>query len=202
MRRGHVNYGRICARNARGLCANLSFDAAVTAQAGEHAMPVRIVAGLVISVGLISLTNETLARGGGGFGGVRTAAPPAVLRAAPFAAIRSHAFRSPFFGRHRSSGGGGAGLWGIGSGDYSSYGDYSGYGNYYPYYDSSGYGRPSPYPYGQPPYPPAANYPAADSAPDAQRVIFLVPYRPGCDSETQKVPSMSGGERGIRIVRC
>jgi hypothetical protein len=83
-------------------------------------------------------------------------------------------------------------LWGL----------FHGYGNYYPYYDSSGYGRPSPYPYGQPPYPPAANYPAADSAPDAQRVIFLVPYRPGCDSETQKVPSMSGGERGIRIVRC
>jgi hypothetical protein len=165
-------------------------------------MPVRIVAGLVISVGLISLANETLARGGGGFGGVRTAAPPAVLRAAPSAAIRSHALRSPFFGRHRSSDGGGAGLWGIGSGDYSSYGDYSGYGNYYPYYDSSGYGRPSPYPYGRPPYPPAANYPAADSAPDAQRVIFLVPYRPGCDSETQNVPSVSGGERVIRIVRC
>jgi hypothetical protein len=168
---------------------------------GEHAMFIRIAASLVISVGLISLTNETLARGGGGFGGVRTAAPPAALRAAPFAAIRSHAFRSPFFRRHGNSNNGGFGTWYGGSGDYSSYGDYSGYGNYYPYYDSSGYGRP-PYPYGQPPYPPAANYPAADRAPAAQNVIFVVPYRPGCDTETQMVPSMSGGERAIRIVRC
>jgi hypothetical protein len=166
-------------------------------------MFIRIAASLVISVGAISVANETLARGGGGFGGVRTAAPPAALRAAPFAAIRSHAFRSPFFRHRRSFDGGGSGLWYGGSGDYSSYGDYSGYGNYYPYYDSSGYGlstRP-PYPYGQP-YPPNANYPAADSAPAPQRVIFVVPYRPGCDSETQMVPSMSGGERAVRIVRC
>ena len=165
-------------------------------------MFIRIAASLVISVGAISVANETLARGGGGFGGVRIAAPPASLRAAPFASIRSRAFRSSFFG-HRRSSGGGSGLWDSGSGGYSGYGDYSDCGNYYPYCDSSGYGlstRP-PYPYGQPPYPPAANY-HSDSAPAVQNVIFVVPYRPGCDTETQKVPSMSGGERVIRIVRC
>jgi hypothetical protein len=166
-------------------------------------MFIRIAASLVISVGAISVANETLARGGG-FGGARIAAPPAALRAGPFAATRSHAFRSPFFRHRHSSDGGGSGLWYGGSGDYSSYGDYSGYGNYYPYYDSSGYGlstRPQ-YPYGQPPYPPASNYPAGGSAPAAQNVIFVVPYRPGCDTETQMVPSTSGGERAIRIVRC
>jgi hypothetical protein len=79
-------------------------------------MFIRIAASLVICVGLISVANETLARGGGGFGGVRIAAPPAALRAAPFAAIRSHAFRSPFFRHRRSSDGGGSGLWDSGSG--------------------------------------------------------------------------------------
>jgi hypothetical protein len=81
-------------------------------------------------------------------------------------------------------------VWSDGSG-------YEPYYPYYPYYDPTGQGAP----YDAPAAYPTAGYPTASSAP-AQRFIHVIPYRPGCDSQTQKLPWRDGGERSITIVRC
>jgi hypothetical protein len=48
---------------------------------------------------------------------------------------------------------------------------------------------------------PAANDPAADGPPVQGRVVY-VPPPPGCRSDSQMVPSETGGQRKITIVRC
>ena len=172
-------------------------------------MIIRVAASLVTLLGAIFVTHETLARSGGGLGGglggVRAAAPATALHPAGLPLIRGrvmtgpHAFRTPFL-RHRHFGNGWSGAWGGDYYPYGSWGDYYPYGNsYYPYYDASGYGvphEPPPSPYS------AAGYGAARSVPVAQRPVYLVPYHPGCESQTQMLPWRTGGERSITIVRC
>jgi hypothetical protein len=152
------------------------------------------------------LAHETVARSGGGMAASPPAsAPPASRPAtirpffhpgrAPFinqAGVRSHAFRTPFL-RHRRFGSG----WPLGwaGGWYDPNG-----GSWYdPYYDTTGRGQIAPYQPPPPPYP-VAGYPAA--APIVQRVIYVVPYRPGCDSQTQNLPWKDGHEHSVTIVRC
>jgi hypothetical protein len=62
------------------------------------------------------------------------------------------------------------------------------YSNYYP----SEYAAP----YAEPPY---AYQPSADFSERSRPVVF---YQPGCRTDTQKVPSETGGERTINITRC
>jgi hypothetical protein len=94
--------------------------------------------------------------------------------------------------RHRARSG--LGLWSW----YDGYYPYDGYGTPYgasPYVPSDGLpyeGAPPPYP---PPAPPVA-------APPVIKVINIIPYRPGCDTEVEKVPWSNGSEKSIRIVRC
>jgi hypothetical protein len=68
-----------------------------------------------------------------------------------------------------------------------------GYPSVLPYY-------PSDYvvPYNEPPY----AYPAIENAPVSERAVPAIIYRPGCRTDTQKVPSEDGGERTINITRC
>jgi hypothetical protein len=64
-----------------------------------------------------------------------------------------------------------------------------GYGSDLPSY------YPGEYAYGGFAYPyPAENF--------SERSRPIVTYQPGCRTETQKVPSESGGERSINITRC
>ena len=60
--------------------------------------------------------------------------------------------------------------------------------DYYPYEYAAPYGD---LPYA---YPPMANF--------SERSRPIVTYQPGCHTDTQKVPSESGGERSINITRC
>lgn len=190
----------------------------------------RIAAGFlaVFATGLIVAPVETAARGGGFVGGgrampavggfrgpiarppiapVRPVVAPAATRAAPFA--RAPFARAPFarvpfarvpfarvpFGRvpfaHlRHRGFLSAGL------PVSVWGDA-------PWY--SGYIDPSYY-YSAPPDPAIYSYPAtaspADSVPVRERVIYVMPPRPSCSTQTYHVPAESGGERSINVVRC
>jgi hypothetical protein len=167
-------------------------------------MIIRIAASLFVLLSAILLAHESVARSGGGMIATPPASAPAVSRPAatrpfihpgraPFinqAVGRSHAFRTPFL-RHRRSGFGWQGGWFGGSW-------------YDPYYDTTGRGQIAPYEPPPPPYPvagyPATGYPAA--APIVQRVIYVVPYRPGCDSQTQNLPWRDGREHSVTIVRC
>jgi hypothetical protein len=176
-------------------------------------MIIRIAASLFVMLSTILLAHETVARSGGGVAASPPAAPPPASRPAairpfmhpgrapfihpgraPFinqAGVRAHAFGTPF-SRHRRFGHGWQGGWFGGSW-------------YDPYYDTTGRGQIAPYqPPLPPPYPvagyPAAPYPAA--APIVQRVIYVVPYRPGCDSQTQNLPWRDGHEHSVTIVRC
>jgi hypothetical protein len=171
-------------------------------------MIIRVAASLfvMLAIGAILLAHETVARPGGGVvASPPASAPPASRPAAarPFihpgrtpasnpAIMRSHAFGTPFL-RHRRFGYGRQGGWFGGSW-------------YDPYYDTTGRGQIAPYEPPPPPYPvagyPAAGYPAAGSAPIVQRVIYVVPYRPGCDSQTQNLPWRDGHEHSVTIVRC
>jgi hypothetical protein len=182
----------------------------------------RIAAGLlaIFATGLIVAPVETAARGGGFAGGgrampvvggfrgpiarppiaapVRPVAAPAGTRAAPFA--RAPFARAPFarvpfarapFAHLRHRRFFSAGL------PVSIWGDAPGY---------SGYLDPSYY-YGAPPDPgiysyPATAAPAADVAPVRERVIYVMPPRPSCSTQTYRVPAESGGERSINVVRC
>jgi hypothetical protein len=153
---------------------------------------------VVVAIGAIPIANDTAARSGGGFAAPsHPALRPAGIR--PFfhsgrglvgsraAAVRSHEFRRRFL-RHRRFVW--PGVWSDGSGYEPNY-------PYYPYYDPTGQGAP----YDAPAASPTAGYPTASSAP-AERFIYVSPYRPGCDSQTQKLPWRDGGERSITIVRC
>jgi hypothetical protein len=73
-----------------------------------------------------------------------------------------------------------------------------GYGSYGPADFPSDYApeqEPLTYPYPYPyPYPPYENFSERSRPP-----VF---YQPGCRTDTQTVPSESGGERTIHITRC
>jgi len=139
----------------------------------------RITASLVLLLAATFAVQESLARSGGGFGGRATAG--------------AHAFGTPLLRRQRF-GSGWSGAW-VGGGDYYPYG-----GSSYPYYDTSGYGTPYEPP--PSPYPSPGYYGTANSAPVAPRPVYLVPYHPGCDSQTQTLPWRTGDDRSITIVRC
>jgi len=158
----------------------------------------RITASLVLLLAATFAVQESLARSGGGFGGGRAAAPPAALHPAGLpirgrATAGAHAFGTPLLRRQRF-GSGWSGAW-VGGGDYYPYG-----GSSYPCYDTSGYGTPYEPP--PSPYPSPGYYGTANSAPVAPRPVYLVPYHPGCDSQTQTLPWRTGDDRSITIVRC
>jgi hypothetical protein len=67
-----------------------------------------------------------------------------------------------------------------------------GYASYPPDYYPSEYAAP----YGEVPY----AYPSMENFSERSRPV--VTYQPGCRTDTQKVPSESGGERSINITRC
>lgn len=104
---------------------------------------------------------------------------------------RRHTFRQ--FGNNLGSGFWGGSPWydyNYGSGCYDCYSGYNG---------SPGYGTPyaaPPSPYSGGPYPPAT------SMPDPKQVIYVVPYRPGCETKTETLPWRNGSEHSVRIVRC
>jgi hypothetical protein len=161
-------------------------------------MITRITASLVLLLAATFAVQESLARSGGGFGGGRAAAPPAALHPAGLpirsrATAGAHAFGTPLLRRQRF-GSGWSGAW-VGGGDYYPYGSSS-----YPYYDTSGYGAPYEPP--PSPYPSAGYYGTANRAPVSQHPVYLVPYHPGCDSQTQVLPWRNDAERSITIVRC
>jgi hypothetical protein len=167
-------------------------------------MVIRVAAGFVVifAVGAILAADETIARSGGGFAGGRPATSPAAIHptgARPSihpggatggrAALRSHAFGRRSF-RNRDVGFGwpwwSAGPW------------------YEPYYNPTPSLGPSndlaPYD-APPPGPgfPAMGYRTPYSAPTS---VYVIPYRPGCDSQTQSLPWTGGEERAVTIVRC
>jgi hypothetical protein len=186
----------------------------------------RIAAGIlaIFATGLIVAPVETAARGGGFVGGgrampvvggfrgpivrppiapVRPMVAPAIRHAplghaplarAPFARVpfaRAPFGRVPFAhlrrGRFFS-----AGL------PVSVWGDAPWYGGYID--PSYSYGAPPPDPaiYSYP----ATASPAADGGPVRERVIYVMPPRPGCSTQTYHVPAEKGGERSINVVRC
>ena len=110
---------------------------------------------------------------------------------------RRHFFRDRGFGNN-------LGFWGgspwydnnYGSGCYDCYSGYSG---------SPGYGTPyaTPSPYTSPPSAYSGGpYPPAISTPDPKQVIYVLPYRPGCETKTETLPWRNGSEHSVRIVRC
>jgi hypothetical protein len=165
----------------------------------------RIATGLLImlAAGCVFLDEEASARPLGGFGGHAVAAPRAFRAAVPRVAFprgfgaRRNAFRAPFF-RHRHFGSGWSGFWGAGSwyDPYYGSGDYNGYTG-----DNGSLGYGAPYDLPPPTYP-GSSYPVATSTPVAKQVIYVVPYRPGCDTQTETVRGRNGIERSVRVVRC
>jgi hypothetical protein len=168
-------------------------------------MSIRIAASFlaVFATGLIVAPAETAARAGG-FVGARgmpmrvmpfhggfrapiarpaivprpavNALAPARVRAAPFAHFRHRRF---------FAGGLPITVWGDA-----------------PWYN--GYNDPSGYvpPYQQPIYTyPTAAYPSPDTI-VRERIIYVLPPRPSCSTQTYLVPAERGGERSINIVRC
>jgi len=142
---------------------------------------------LVIATLAIGLANDAVARSGHGFApsGVRPFFHSGAAHFRAPATAHAHELRRGFF-RHRRFGW--PGLWGDGPW----------YGA--PSYDAGGYGAPgeeatSDQPVSSYPYP-------APSAPLTERIIHVIPYRPGCASETEKVPWRGGDERPITVVRC
>jgi hypothetical protein len=163
---------------------------------------------LLVTIATVLVSPGVFARAGGGFVSGRATSPPAVhahpatppvVHPAGALAGGRGLLRAPFrrnFFRHR--GRFTTGAWSGWYGPYDSYGPYDYGSNDYgsSYY---GYGPPSE----PPPTYPAPGYPVGGGAPDSsQKVIYVLPYRPGCDSETQKVPGRNGAEHAVRIVRC
>jgi hypothetical protein len=169
-------------------------------------MVIRIAASYLVIFVIEALlaADETTARPGGGFAAGRTVTPPSAIHpagarpvihpgraaASGTAGLRSQALRRHAF-RNRHIGAGWPGWWGSWPG-------------YEPYYNSAPYLGPSgdSESYDLPPLGPsfpAMGYRTPDRAPVS---VYVIPYRPGCDSETQKVPGKGGEERSITIVRC
>src|SRR5262249_46549638 len=115
------------------------------------------------------------------------AAPVRAQGRTPFAHFRHHRF---------SNAGVPTGWW-----SYPWYGDHYNPPAYAPFYEQPYYPDPATaYPVGG--YPPAAYQPPAIVPRVTERIIYVVPVRPGCSTETYKVRSEAGGERSIDVVRC
>ena len=148
---------------------------------------------IAFAIGSMLAPIETSARSGGFIaapafsarGGVRaTVAPSIAPRIAPF---------------QRITGGIPAHLRGFGMShlrDDRRQGFQSGWG----YVSDAPYGDPSEYvgSYAEPPY----RYPDIGDVPVSGRANPRFVYRPDCRTDSQKVPSESGGERTINITRC
>jgi hypothetical protein len=162
-------------------------------------MTIRVTAGClaIAAVGLCVAPGEVAARGGGFAGGGRPMmsfsgalrapiARPAVAPVRPLGAAPAHAGHVAPFAHLRHRRFLAAGFWG----------DLPWYGGYY---DPSGY-LPA---YQQPTYiyPTTTAYPAVD-APVRERIIYVMPPRPSCSTQTYTVPAEDGGERSINVVRC
>jgi hypothetical protein len=114
------------------------------------------------------------------------------IAAAPRPSIHSAArLHGSVAARPRHRGSFGSGLWPW----------YDGYDGYSP---SQIYGAP----YSEPPYlpsdgaPPIYPRPSQPVAAPTVQVINIIPYRPGCDTEVERLPWKAGTEKTIRIVRC
>jgi len=170
-------------------------------------MAIRIAASIIgiVAIGLLVAPPETSARGGGFAGGRAmpvmaapvarplVARPPVTPRPAG-TPLRAH--RLAHFRHHRFFGAGlPAGWW-----SYPGYGDYYDPSGYSPFYQQPIYPDPATaYPVtGYPPVP----YPPPAVAPISERIIYVVPLRAGCSTETYKVRSAAGGERSVDVVRC
>ena len=179
-------------------------------------MGIRIAASIIvlIAIGFLVAPAETSARGGGFAGGRAMpaggmaapvarpmVAPPRGLAAPahPVAApVRAHG-RTPFAHfRHPGFFGTGlpAGWW-----SYPGYGDCCDDSAYSPFYQQPIYPDPTTA-YPATAYPPAAYPPPPAMAPVSERIIYVVPPRPGCSTQTYHVRSEAGGERPVDVVRC
>ena len=144
---------------------------------------------IIIATLAIGLANDAVARSGHGFApsGVRPSFHSGAIHSRAPVTVHAHGLRRGFF-RHRRFGW--PGIWGDGPW-------------YGPSYDGNGYAAPAE---GATSDQPISSYPgpsaAAPSAPLIERIIHVIPYRPGCASETQNVPWRGGGERSITVVRC
>jgi len=184
-------------------------------------MTFRIAASCVVvaAVGLIAAPAETSARGGASGGGraisvlggashggfqarvTRPAAPfvaPSVTRLAPAGrAARgapAHALSAAQF-RHRRffATGWPLSVWGDApwyAGGYYDPSDTAASGDQPD--DRPGYSSPYSYPV----------YPSPDGTVVRERVIYVIPFRPGCGTQTYRVPAEGGGRRSINVVRC
>jgi hypothetical protein len=158
---------------------------------------------ILLAGGGAFLDEAALARPAGGFASHAVAASRAFRAAVPRATFprgfgaRRDAFRAPFF-RHRRLGHGWPG-YGSAGGWYDPYYGSGGYNGYTGDNGSLGYGAPYDLP--APTYP-ESSYPTATNTPVAKQVIYVLPYRPGCDTQTETVPGRNGIEHAVRIVRC
>jgi hypothetical protein len=146
---------------------------------GSMIAPVETSAGSVGLIGAPSLSAR---------GAVRPsfATPPLARTSLPrgmTGEFRAHirGFRMSRFGDHRRPG-------------FSQWWGYAPYvTGYYPSY----YGAP----YEDPPYAyPPTEYPPTENFSERSRPVAI--YPPGCSTDTQKVPSVTGGEATISITRC
>ena len=128
-----------------------------------------------IAVGSAGIATDAFARGGGGgghFGG----------------GMGGGHFGGAMGGGHFGGGIGGDHFGG--RAEDQRFGHYRGWGAPYGYYGDSGYDDPSTVaPDEQPTYPTAA-YP------------YVKPPRSSCSTQTYKVPSETGGEASVNVVRC
>ena len=140
---------------------------------------------IIVATWAIGLANDAVARSGHGFApsGARPFFHSGAAHFRAPATVHAHGLRRGLR-HHRFFGW--PGLWSDGPW----------YGA--PSYDTSGYGAPGEEATSDQPI---SRYPAP-SAPLTERIIHVIPYRPGCDSETQRVPWKGGGERSITVVRC
>jgi hypothetical protein len=173
----------------------------------------------VVAVAVIAAPAEMSARGGVVGGGravsvqggplhgsfrarvARPAAPfvaPSVTRPAPAGSAArgpAHVRSAARFGHRRFFGAG----WPL-----SVWGDapwYAG-GGYYDPSDTVASGEQSD---DRPGYSPSYSYPVYPSPAGTvvrERVIYVIPFRPGCGTQTYRVPAEGGGRRSINIVRC
>jgi hypothetical protein len=159
-------------------------------------MSIRIAAGIlaIATVGLIAAPAEISARGFAGGRGMHAMGAfhgpivrPGIVPGRPFAA-RPFA-RAPFARfRHRRAFDAG---WPVGA-----WGDYSGSSSSSYYDPNAGAVSYEPPAAGYPPLPPP------EVGPVRERIIYVMPARPSCSTQTYKVPAEGGGEKSINVVRC
>lgn len=156
-------------------------------------MSIRIAASIlaIVTTGLIAAPAATSARGMAGGRAMPVMHPFHAPIARPAIPVRPFTarprVRAPFahFRNRRFFDAG----WPI-----ATWGDTSGYSGYYdPNAGAVPYEQPTN---GYPPLPPR------EAGPVRERIIYVMPARPSCSTQTYKVPAESGGERSIDVVRC